>query len=222
MRPGPSPRQVLEQATTTNIELGHENLGSLSRARGFLPTNPPLLELPTSHRAWDDAASELPELYASLQLRARLLAIPELDTSADSLPDRYLQRAATELPAEISTLRAGDAVRLAETAAKPLYAALESSIAHEDPDVLRRIDGCCSALEAADRRLQDDLVSALRSGLELFETHQAATVRAAGTELLGALLGLPHLLAEHAIRVRDGLSMLSSAVARQGRGSGTT
>ncbi|MDX6677265.1 MAG: hypothetical protein QOE31_1317, partial [Solirubrobacteraceae bacterium] len=91
----PSPREVLDEAAGTNAALGHENLGSLSVARGFVPRAAPLLELPASHRAWDDAARDLPELYATLQLRSRLDALPQLEVG--DLPDECLQRAATVL-----------------------------------------------------------------------------------------------------------------------------
>ena len=86
---------MLEEAARTNAALGHENLGSVSVARGFVPLAAPLLELPASHRAWDDAARALPELYATLHLRAHLATLPQLDV--DALPEECLQRAATVL-----------------------------------------------------------------------------------------------------------------------------
>ena len=46
---GPSARAVLEAATARNAELGHENLGSLSSARGYLPAVDPLPSFPASH-----------------------------------------------------------------------------------------------------------------------------------------------------------------------------
>jgi hypothetical protein len=93
----PSTSAVLEAAIARNTELGHENLGSLSSARGFLPAVDPLLSFPASHAAWDDTVAQMPELYAGLRLRAHLAALPDLDASAESLPDAYLLRAATVL-----------------------------------------------------------------------------------------------------------------------------
>jgi sulfite reductase (NADPH) flavoprotein alpha-component len=92
-----SARAVLDEAARVNAELGHENEGSLSPARGFAPLAAPLLELPASHRAWDDVARDLPELYATLRLRSRLDALPALDADASALPEHCLQRAATVL-----------------------------------------------------------------------------------------------------------------------------
>lgn len=87
--------ELLDRAATRNAELGHENLGSLSRERGFLPAADPALRLPESHAAWDDAAALLPGLYAGLGLRAHLDRLPDLDAAA--LPDEHLLRAATVL-----------------------------------------------------------------------------------------------------------------------------
>ncbi len=92
-----STRAVLDAATARNAELGHENLGSLSSARGYLPAVDPLLSFPSSHAAWDDTVAQMPELYASLRVRAHLDALPDLDGSVASLPDAYLLRAASVL-----------------------------------------------------------------------------------------------------------------------------
>ncbi|RLU83658.1 hypothetical protein CTZ27_28650 [Streptomyces griseocarneus] len=87
---------IVRKAEHTNRELGHENLGSLSFGRGFLPMTPEL-SLPESHRLWDEVAAELPYLYAGLGLRGRLETLPVLDAGPEALPDRWLQRAATVL-----------------------------------------------------------------------------------------------------------------------------
>ena len=86
-------RQALAEAEALNRELGHENLGFLSEEHGFLPSSPPLLELPPSHRAWDEMVPQLPELHRTLRLRAAFDAMPLLSATADALPDRYLCRA---------------------------------------------------------------------------------------------------------------------------------
>ncbi|MFI9204000.1 cytochrome b5 domain-containing protein [Streptomyces sp. NPDC053048] len=88
---------IVREAEYTNRKLGHENLGSLSAARGFIPALTPELAFPSSHRLWDEVAAELPRLYADLRLRARLEELPVLDASPAALDDRWLQRAATVL-----------------------------------------------------------------------------------------------------------------------------
>jgi sulfite reductase (NADPH) flavoprotein alpha-component len=86
-------RQVLRTAKATNQRLGHEHLGFLSETHGFMPQAQPLLCLPPSHRAWDDLAAQLPELFRSLSLRRAFDRMPLLDASAAALPDRALLRA---------------------------------------------------------------------------------------------------------------------------------
>jgi cytochrome b involved in lipid metabolism len=66
-------------------------LGFLSESHGFLPRVPPPLELPESHRAWDEAAARLPELWRTVSVREALAALPVLD--ADALPDESVWRA---------------------------------------------------------------------------------------------------------------------------------
>lgn len=39
-------RIVLQQASLTNAALGHENLGPLSEAHGFISARPPIVDLP--------------------------------------------------------------------------------------------------------------------------------------------------------------------------------
>ncbi len=91
---GPVPaRAVLEAAQATNRDLGHENLGALSETHGFLPITPPPLALPPSHKAWDDIAARLPELWRAIRVRQELHALPVLGASEAELPDEYLQRA---------------------------------------------------------------------------------------------------------------------------------
>ncbi len=80
-----------------NEELGHENLGFLSEMHGFLPSHQPLLELPPSHRAWDEMVPQMPELHRTLQLRPVFDSMPLLSATAEDLPDRYLCRASALL-----------------------------------------------------------------------------------------------------------------------------
>lgn len=86
-------RHVLASAEATTQSLGHENLGFLSEAHGFMPSQPPLLRLPPAYQAWDDVVAELPHLYRTLGLRATLEHLPTLSTDVESLPDPYLLRA---------------------------------------------------------------------------------------------------------------------------------
>jgi sulfite reductase alpha subunit-like flavoprotein len=88
-------RQVLRAAEATNQRLGHEHLGFLTEAHGFMPVAPPLLCLPPSHHAWDDLAAQLPELFRSLSLRSAFDHMPILGASAAELPDPALLRAST-------------------------------------------------------------------------------------------------------------------------------
>ncbi|GAB4581777.1 MAG: hypothetical protein Fur0022_45270 [Anaerolineales bacterium] len=86
-------RHILNLAESTNLSLGHENLGFLSSSHGFMPREHPLLALPASHATWDEVAAELPELFRTLRLRKRLEQMPLLPATEDALPDRFLQRA---------------------------------------------------------------------------------------------------------------------------------
>ena len=86
-------RYVLSNAIATAQNLGHENLGFLSEVSGFIPTTPPLLNLPPAYHAWDELVDNLPDLYRTLGLRAALEQMPILSADADTLPDKYLLRA---------------------------------------------------------------------------------------------------------------------------------
>lgn len=90
-------RRVLRSAELCNRTLGHENLGFLSEAHGFMPTTPPSLGLNPDFACWDQVAVELPSLYRQLSVRPTLEALPVLDASADVLPDHDLLRAACVL-----------------------------------------------------------------------------------------------------------------------------
>ena len=90
-------RLVLGQAQALNHALGHENLGCLSEAYGFMPCSPPLPKLPPAFKAWDALASRLPELHCTLRLRSELDALEVLDAGREHLPDSYLLRASTLL-----------------------------------------------------------------------------------------------------------------------------
>lgn len=96
-QPSVPSREVLERATRTNAALGHENLGFLSEAHGLAPFAPPLLELPPSHRAWDDIVEQMPEFWRTLRLRPVLDTLPLLSAAEEALPDRYLLRASALL-----------------------------------------------------------------------------------------------------------------------------
>ncbi len=86
-------RAVLLRAATTNQESGHENAGPVSEELGFVPVQPPLRDLPGTHRAWDETAHRLPDLIRTLTLRPALDALPLLSAEADNLPEEYLYRA---------------------------------------------------------------------------------------------------------------------------------
>ena len=90
-------RKVVEAVEAYNREQGHENDGFLSTAYGFLPVEPPLLALPTSHHAWDEMVDKLPELYKTLTMRRVFDQMPLLKATPDALPNRYLLRASTML-----------------------------------------------------------------------------------------------------------------------------
>jgi hypothetical protein len=90
-------RRVLARAAQVNTRLGHENLGSLSAGRGFVPVRAPLQSFPASHAPWDEAAAALPALYRDLAVRPALDRLPVLPADATALPAAALQRAATVL-----------------------------------------------------------------------------------------------------------------------------
>lgn len=94
---GSSARAVLERADAARASLGHENLGFLSEATGFLPREPPRQGLPPAYAAWDQLATSLPSLYRSLRLRRELDQLPVLSADPESLPDGALLRAAMVL-----------------------------------------------------------------------------------------------------------------------------
>jgi len=87
-------RRVLIEAEAANRHLGHENLGFLSEAHGFLPIEQPRLALPPTHHDWDETAADLPELFRTLGLRQRLDHMPILSALEAALPDGDLYRAA--------------------------------------------------------------------------------------------------------------------------------
>lgn len=89
--------RVLEKGEIAREELGHENLGFLSHAHGFMPVALPATELPKSHAAWDQIAAELPALHRSLGLRRAIDAMPILRADEEHLPDTALLRAAIVL-----------------------------------------------------------------------------------------------------------------------------
>jgi ferredoxin-NADP reductase/cytochrome b involved in lipid metabolism len=82
---------ALRRAERSNADAGHENLGFLSESHGFLPVEPPRLRLPDSHRAWDETAARLPELWRTVAVREAIEELPLLDVGV--LDDRDLWRA---------------------------------------------------------------------------------------------------------------------------------
>src|SRR5215211_1669020 len=88
-------RRVLDAAETGYRALGHENLGFLSLAHGFMPREPPLLALAPQFAPWDAVAAALPELYRTRSVRDAIRELPLIDGAA--LADRELLRASTVL-----------------------------------------------------------------------------------------------------------------------------
>lgn len=90
-------RQALLEAEQTNCENGHELMGFLSEARGFLPLGAPMLDFPGPHHLWDEVAAALPEHVATASLRKMLVDMPVLDAGEEELDAAYVQRALTVL-----------------------------------------------------------------------------------------------------------------------------
>ena len=90
-------RTVLDRATETNLRLGHENLGFLSESHGTMPISPPLLQMGASHRAWDEIALRLPELFRTMGVRRAFDELPVLEAGPEDLPEVELLRASTLL-----------------------------------------------------------------------------------------------------------------------------
>ena len=90
-------RRTVARAEVVNARLGHDNLGSLSAAGGFVPLRAPRLSFPGRHTAWDDVAAQLPILYRDLTLRPVIEHMPVLPADPAALPDWALHRAATVL-----------------------------------------------------------------------------------------------------------------------------
>ena len=89
--------EVLAQAQANQPDFGHSPKGFLSRSHGFLPVAPPLLALPKTHQAWDEAAAILPQLFMSQNARAVLDELPLLLGTAADLDEAYLWRASVLL-----------------------------------------------------------------------------------------------------------------------------
>jgi sulfite reductase (NADPH) flavoprotein alpha-component len=83
----------LDAQEAANARYGHENEGFLSVRQGYLPIAEPLLRLSPEFAAWDAAAAELPALYRAVGVRKQLNALPLLDASSASLPQREVLRA---------------------------------------------------------------------------------------------------------------------------------
>jgi sulfite reductase (NADPH) flavoprotein alpha-component len=90
----PTPHRLLAQAAQeTEI---HSPKGFLSVEHGFLPAQPPPVQFPASHKAWDEAIKQLPELWAAGRQR-ELANLPLLSGTAENLPDCYVWRAVLAL-----------------------------------------------------------------------------------------------------------------------------
>ena len=72
---------------------GTEHLGALSASHGLLPRVPPARMLPSSHRAWDEAAEQLPALWRDTAALRVLAGLPLLDASSAALSPEHLWRA---------------------------------------------------------------------------------------------------------------------------------
>ncbi|HEX2912081.1 MAG TPA: cytochrome b5 domain-containing protein [Chloroflexia bacterium] len=88
-------RLAFDKAVATNQTLGHESLGPLSTESGFLPSTPPLLNLPAPFQPWDEVAGRLPTLFSNLTVRQELDRLPVLPADQVNLPDKYLLRASS-------------------------------------------------------------------------------------------------------------------------------
>ncbi len=76
---------------------GEEHLGAVSVESGFLSAQPPRAELPASHRAWDEAADQLPVMWRDMTARPVLSELPLLSAEPEDLPDADLWRASVVL-----------------------------------------------------------------------------------------------------------------------------
>lgn len=90
-------RIVLDIASDINTTLGHENLGFLSRNRGFVPLNQATERLPAYFDMWENLVTELPNHYSSLRLRNLIEQLPILEADAKHLVDIHLIRACSLL-----------------------------------------------------------------------------------------------------------------------------
>ena len=78
-------------------DAGQEQLGVVRAGSGFLSTEAPRLHLPPSHRAWDEAAAQLPLLWRDMAARPVLRDLPLLSAEPEELPDADLWRASVIL-----------------------------------------------------------------------------------------------------------------------------
>lgn len=97
VRTSPLKKFLLEQ---TKLESQSDiKDGLLSLTHGFLPSTPPLLSLPESHKAWDDIAEKIPTLLKKYQLKKAVESLPTLPATKTFLEDKYLGRASVILSA---------------------------------------------------------------------------------------------------------------------------
>jgi ferredoxin-NADP reductase len=90
-------RAALDAAQRARSETGLENRGFLSPEWGLLPVSEPRAELGIGHRAWDEIAANLPELWRSGGAREALASMPILGAGHEVLSDGELLRAASLL-----------------------------------------------------------------------------------------------------------------------------
>lgn len=91
-------RIALNEAKPPLESFGHPFEGILSEEHGFLPKKPPLQEMDKEHKAWDELAAELPELFARCEFRNMAdQSLPLLSAEKDDLEEGYLCRAAALL-----------------------------------------------------------------------------------------------------------------------------
>ncbi|MGY1698178.1 cytochrome b5 domain-containing protein [Geodermatophilus sp. SYSU D00766] len=173
VRTAPAAR-VLAAAAEVDARPGHEDLGPLSAARGFLPTRPPSERLPGTHAAWDRTAAELPALLRDVAVREAVEELPLLPAGPDALPDTALQRAATVLGLLAHAHVHGRA---------PRPAGLPPALAVPWAEVLRRLGRSPEpVLGYPDLIVHNRRSAAGRDGLPLLSDDLRLLVPAAGNE----------------------------------------
>lgn len=135
--------EVLAQAEANQPGFGHSPSGFLSRSHGFLPVTPPLLTLPKTHQAWDEAAALLPQLFMTQRACAVLDELPLLLGTATDLDEAYLWRASVLLGymAHAYLYSAGDRAELPASLSIP-WEQVNQRLGRPGPG-LSMADYCC-------------------------------------------------------------------------------